>query len=636
MGFVDAKTVFLIYLIASTICSIVQISLWKENHTRFPELILIAGASILQVIGLFLLLLRNQIPNFFSIVLANTLILTGIAMLYRGLGKFTKQKTSLPFIGLTLLVYSIIHTWLTFVHPSLPLRNINTSLFIIILTTKTAWLMIFKVGKKMRSITLVPGVIIFFHSFLSLLNIFVNIQQPETNNLFALDSYNTFIFLLYMAIYISITFSLVLMINNMTTRELIQSEQKFSIAFKTSPCALSLSALEDGNLLDFNDAFITLSGFTRDELLKNSSLALKIWFSEAERTGVVTRTMKGLPVFNQEIKFRHKTGTILTCLFSTELLNLSMGPCLLSSTIDISDRISIDNKLRANRAFLSELIEHSGNLVSVKDKEGRYELVNNIWEKVTGFQRSEVLGKTDLELFPGSPGKQFRENDLLAIHAKQSMKVEEHFFNGKTTHYFLSHKFPMHDEFGQISQICTMTTDITELKLAEGKIEHLANYDFLTNLATRRLAMENLKKASEQAKANNCKGALLYLDLDGFKKINDSFGHNTGDLALVEVAGRLKACVTENDTVARIGGDEFMIILARVNSHQSLLSLTRSILDTIHDPLYLEGNICQISTSIGIALFPNENQDFEELVKKTDQAMYLSKTTGKNTWTLLP
>lgn len=250
-------------------------------------------------------------------------------------------------------------------------------------------------------------------------------------------------------------------------RALRQSEEKFSGAFQTSPYAIVISSMEDGRFIEVNDAFSVLTGYSRDEVINQTSMALKLWANEKDREEVLIALLEGHAVADREFCFRKKNGVIGTGLFSCRRLQLKEGECLLSSISDITERKQIVEDLRSNRRFLSELIENSGNMICVKDKEGRYELINSKWEQITGFKRENSLGRTDAELFPGPVGFQFRENDLEVMRSESILEKEEILEDAHGKRFFISVKFPLRDDEGKIRGICAMINEITERKYAE-------------------------------------------------------------------------------------------------------------------------------------------------------------------------
>ncbi|MGA8863085.1 MAG: diguanylate cyclase [Gallionella sp.] len=171
---------------------------------------------------------------------------------------------------------------------------------------------------------------------------------------------------------------------------------------------------------------------------------------------------------------------------------------------------------------------------------------------------------------------------------------------------------------------------LTRLKHTNEQVSHLALHDTLTSLPNRTLFYDRLNLEISRARRNKELIAVLFLDLDGFKVINDTLGHGVGDMLLCEAAKRILGCVRDSDTVARIGGDEFTVILGKAKSKTGIARVAKKIVETIAEPFMLAGNKCTVSVSIGIALFPDNGATAEQLVKIADAAMYLAKHGGKN------
>ena len=173
-------------------------------------------------------------------------------------------------------------------------------------------------------------------------------------------------------------------------------------------------------------------------------------------------------------------------------------------------------------------------------------------------------------------------------------------------------------------------TLLTRLKQTNEQIAHLAHHDVLTELPNRILFYDRLNQAISKARRDKELIAVLFLDLDGFKLINDTLGHDMGDTLLREVAKRIVACVRDSDTVARMGGDEFTVALCNANTPASVALVAKKIIAAIAEPFALNGKNCSVSVSIGIALYPDNGKTSEQLVKLSDAAMYLAKNSGKN------
>jgi len=173
-------------------------------------------------------------------------------------------------------------------------------------------------------------------------------------------------------------------------------------------------------------------------------------------------------------------------------------------------------------------------------------------------------------------------------------------------------------------------SDISERKATEERIRHLANHDALTGLPNRRLLEDRLQQAVGQARRKQTMAAVMLVDLDGFKLVNDRFGHRMGDRVLAAVAARLRRCVRETDTVARMGGDEFVVVLSDQRNLEDSSTVAEKILSTVAEPIPLGGQTFEIGASIGISLYPRDGATADELLRQADVAMYQVKEAGKN------
>lgn len=190
----------------------------------------------------------------------------------------------------------------------------------------------------------------------------------------------------------------------------------------------------------------------------------------------------------------------------------------------------------------------------------------------------------------------------------------------------------MDNEAGQVVGLVCVLNDITEMKKAEQKLKQMALYDALTGLANRHLFFDRLELAAHECARNHTKFALLFLDLDKFKPINDTLGHDIGDLVLKDVATRLHNLVRSCDTVSRMGGDEFTVILTGLKEEQSAAEIAKKIIKCIAVPFIYGDITCTLGVSIGISLFPKDGEVVHRLINKADQAMYLAKNSGRNTY----
>ena len=268
--------------------------------------------------------------------------------------------------------------------------------------------------------------------------------------------------------------------------------------------------------------------------------------------------------------------------------------------------------------------------IYVLDLNGRFTYANKATADLFAIKPEEIIGKSNFDLeFPFA--SEFQRN-LEKVIAEQSS------FRGKFVHTFASDQgerfeyllAPVLDEHLNTEATVCMLRDITEKALAEEKIWHNAHHDLLTGLPNRRLFLDRLEQEIKHAKRSSQPLTLLFMDLDGFKKVNDSLGHETGDRLLSAVAGRLTECVRESDTVARLGGDEFTVMLTGTEHHEDVERVAQSIVDTLALPFYLAPKPVLVSVSIGIASYPQGACSPGALLEAADQAMYRAKKFGSN------
>jgi diguanylate cyclase (GGDEF)-like protein/PAS domain S-box-containing protein len=277
--------------------------------------------------------------------------------------------------------------------------------------------------------------------------------------------------------------------------------------------------------------------------------------------------------------------------------------------------------------FARDIIDHAGDGIVVYDRELRCVLWNEFMKELTGLEAVDVVGKPAAEVFPQEPQLEELLGRALGGDTVSSPDVD---FDRRWVSAI--YRPYVDDETGEIAGVIALLRDITERKAVEQQIEYQAYHDSLTGLANRRLFHEHLSLALALAQRREKQVAVLFLDLDHFKVVNDSLGHSIGDALLQEVARRLKNAVRDGDTVARVGGDEFTIVLQELTHVQDAAVVAQKVLRTIAAPMEIGGHPLYVTASIGITLFPADGEDAETLLKNADAAMYRAKSEGRNTY----
>lgn len=279
-----------------------------------------------------------------------------------------------------------------------------------------------------------------------------------------------------------------------------------------------------------------------------------------------------------------------------------------------------------------------GDAVLVVDPKGRLIYLNRVAEKLTGWSREEALGRPVEQIF-------FIFDGITRERAKSP--AQRAIREGRTVELALGSVLvrrdgsdmaiedsaaPIRNSLGEIAGAVIVFHDARQSGAALEKMHHLAQHDFLTGLPNRMLLMERLTQAIGMAKRHGKQLALLFLDLDYFKQINDSYGHGVGDHLLQEVAAEIEACVRGTDTVSRHGGDEFVILLTEIVERQDAICVAEKLLAQFALPRVIDGNDLQVNLSIGISVYPDNGEDAETLMHNADTAMYTTKGNGRNSY----
>ena len=267
------------------------------------------------------------------------------------------------------------------------------------------------------------------------------------------------------------------------------------------------------------------------------------------------------------------------------------------------------------------------------DPKGMILDVNDPFTKISGFQREELLGKSIFTLSSEENPENLHRKIIRALfkEGKWEGEVFGKRHNGDSFPAWFSIK-SARKRGNTVLSYSAVVIDITAIKENQKHLEKMAHYDVLTNLPNRSLMYDRLNHTVSLAKRHNYHVAVLLLDLDRFKEVNDSLGHHVGDLLLVEVAERLLETVRESDTVARMGGDEFLVLLPEVGSSNNAAAIAQKFIDYLVKPFFLEEHEIYISASIGITIFPIDGDDPDVLIKHADTAMYHAKAQGKNNY----
>jgi diguanylate cyclase (GGDEF)-like protein/PAS domain S-box-containing protein len=386
----------------------------------------------------------------------------------------------------------------------------------------------------------------------------------------------------------------------------------------------------DGNFVYLNEAAWKSRGYTQDEMMGMNLRALN---SPENNHLIVPRTKELLKTGQGYFESAHrcKDGSIMPVEINARFTESGGRKLLLSVIRDATERKRGEKALRESESRMKELFEHlsSGVVVYQVSEDGQNFIItafNGTAERIENMSRKDLIGMNVIEAFPGITAfgllDVFRRvwQSGVAEHFPISFYQDGHISGWRDNYVY---KLPN-------GEIVAIYDDVTKEKQAEERMHHLAHYDALTGLSNRTLFADRLRQAISTAKRDKGHAALIFIDLDKFKPVNDELGHDIGDLLLKEVAHRLHNCVRESDTVSRIGGDEFVVLLPNVDAAEDAMPVAEKILYSLNLPFELVGNNISISASLGVAIYPEHGSDEKMLTKNADSAMYNAKNNGRN------
>lgn len=394
---------------------------------------------------------------------------------------------------------------------------------------------------------------------------------------------------------------------------------------------------ENHNVIYWNKGSELLYGYTKEEAMGNKLESLIIPDNiKSNVSNLIDNWINnGIPIPSSEVILMDKDGNDVHVLSQHVMIYLDNNHYeMYCIDINLKDVDILQDKLITQKNMLQTIMNLIPDLIWLKDPKGKYIACNATVERFYGTKESDIIGKTDFDFMDAELAQLSQESDKLAIKLNMHHSKDEiiHSIDGSYKGYFETIKMPMKDSKGELIGVLSIARDITKHKEKEIELQTYANYDHLTGLANKSLFINRLKHLLNHRESTQQYHAILFIDLDHFKKINDTMGHDTGDIILQKVSTVLQKFIRKEDTVARIGGDEFTILLEDISSPYDAGMIAQKIINALKTSIKIENKHFYISASIGIAISPDDTISADSLLSYADTAMYHAKASGKNNY----
>ena len=639
----DIRTLILSYGAALLVCIYLIARMSTQYKQRPDGLRLWAMAFVMQFVAIALVVLQGRIPALLSVVASGLASVFGVILLNAGLQRFTETTSYFKFQLLLFVVFGFIHTYFGLLEPNLAWRNINFAAFSAFFCGQCAWLLLVSANPAQRAGARPVAVIMSSYSLLHLSRIVAYTQALPVNDFLHAGNTDAIIILCYELLAIALTFGLMLMVNHRLRVELnnelearIRSEQntrdseerlvRAELAGKTGNWALRLDTRE----IVGSQGAQQIYGLNRNTFSYERIKDLPLPEYRPVLDAALVKLCNDGETYDIEFRIRASDSGEIKHVHSIASFDRSTN-----TVFGVIQDVTESKKTEAAIQLAAKVFTHAREGVAIADASGNLIEVNDAFSRITGYARDEVIGRNPRMLKSGLQDKDFYDGmwDAIGTNGYWSGELWNRHKSGAFYAEMLSVSV-VRDSLGSVQNYVGLLSDVTANKEHQAQLERIAHYDSLTGLPNRILLADRLRQALLHSQRRERALVVAYLDLDGFKAINDAHGHDVGDQLLIEVAHRMKEVLREGDTLSRLGGDEFVALLVDLEQTSECEEILKRLLVAASTAATTSAGDLSVTASIGVTIYPQDGQDAEILLRHADQAMYLAKQSGKNKYHL--
>jgi PAS domain S-box-containing protein len=460
----DMRTIIFSYVVTDIVCMVIIMLLWQQNRKRFAGTIFWVFNFAFQMFALFLIIMRGSIPDWMSFVLANTMVIAGALLGYIGLTRFVGGGKSQIYNYILLAVFAGVHIYFTFVQPDQAARNLNSSVGLLIICLQCAWLLLYRVEPGIRQLTRGVGIVFGLYCLVSVVRIVEYFTGAHLiRDYLQSGLFEQLVLISNQMLFILLTYSLALMFNKRLLVDIKMGEEKFSKAFHSSPYAITITRMSDGQIIEVNDAFFNITGYQLADIRGKTTPALHLWNKDEDRAAVISELASKGKVQESEFPFRKKSGEIITGLFSAEIIKIDNEKYVLSSINDLTERKRAQGELEASQRMLSSMINAITESAFLMAVDGTVLLANEAVAQRLGTTPAAMVGRSVFALLP----PELAQTRRLQIEEVIRSCAPVHFEDTRMGRHILNSIYPILDAEDVVRQLAVFGSDITERKLAE-------------------------------------------------------------------------------------------------------------------------------------------------------------------------